>query len=108
VAEKMNLEIGSNTTLWKDEALVVVNQAVLYSYHKVGVTIIDHHSAAESFMKHLENEQRLRGGCPADWVWIVPPTAGSLTPLFHQEMLNYVIKPSFDYQVSVETLIIHI
>ena len=66
----------------------------------MGVTITDHHSASESFMKHLDNEQRLRGGCPADWVWVVPPMSGSILPVFHQEMLVYKLKPSFEYQVT--------
>jgi len=52
-------------------------------------------------MKHMENEYRVRGGCPGDWVWIVPPMSGSITPVFHQEMLNYRLTPSFEYQVSV-------
>lgn len=99
----MGLDVRSNTTLWKDMAMVEINLSVLDSYQKAGVTIVDHHTASESFMKHLENEQRLRGGCPADWVWIVPPTAGSLTPVFHQEMLNYEMKPSYEYQVHVRT-----
>lgn len=64
----MGLDIRSNTTLWKDSAMVEVNLSVLDSFQKAGVTIVDHHTASESFMKHLENEQRLRGGCPADWV----------------------------------------
>lgn len=51
-------------------------------------------------MKHMDNEYRCRGGCPADWVWIVPPMSGSITPVFHQEMLNYHLSPSFEYQVS--------
>lgn len=67
---------------------------------KCNVTIMDHHVAAESFMKHLENETRLRGGCPADWVWIVPPMSGSILPVFHQEMLLYHLKPSYEYQVT--------
>lgn len=40
----------------------------------------------------------MRGGCPADWVWIVPPESGSLTPVYHQEMLSYQLTPSYDYQ----------
>ena len=64
-----------------------------------GVTVVDHHTAAESFMKHMENEYATRGGCPADWVWIVPPLGGSLLPVFHQEMLNYRLKPNFELQV---------
>jgi nitric oxide synthase oxygenase domain/subunit len=51
-------------------------------------------------MKHYENENQLRGGCPADWVWVVPPLSSHLTPVFHLEMLNYYLKPSYEYQVS--------
>lgn len=67
------------------------------------VTIVDHHAATASFMKHLENEQKARGGCPADWAWIVPPISGSLTPVFHQEMVNYFLSPAFRYQVPTLT-----
>ncbi|EQB78374.1 nitric oxide synthase, inducible [Camelus ferus] len=67
---------------------------------KQNVTIMDHHSAAESFMKYMQNEYRSRGGCPADWVWLVPPISGSITPVFHQEMLNYVLSPFYYYQVE--------
>lgn len=65
VAQRMGLDTRSNTTLWKDLALAELTFSVLESFQKAGVTIVDHHTAAESFMKHLENEQRLRGGCPA-------------------------------------------
>lgn len=51
-------------------------------------------------MKHYENENQLRGGCPGDWVWVVPPLSSHLTPVFHLEMLNYVLKPSYEYQVK--------
>jgi nitric oxide synthase oxygenase domain/subunit len=50
-------------------------------------------------MRHYENENLLRGGCPADWVWIVPPLSSHITPVFHLEMLNYTLKPSYEYQV---------
>ena len=63
----------------------------------------DHHTMAESFMKHCENEQRLRGGCPADWVWVVPPMSSSITPVFHQEMLRYHLKPSYSHQVRTKS-----
>ncbi|KAK3859197.1 hypothetical protein Pcinc_034666, partial [Petrolisthes cinctipes] len=98
VGKMMGLDTRSPTNLWKDKVLIEVNIAVLHSYQKHNVTIVDHHSAAESFMKHFENEQKLRGGCPADWVWIVPPLSGSITPVFHQEMSLYYLKPSYEYQ----------
>lgn len=98
IAQKMKLDTRTPVTLWKDRALVEMNLAVLHSFQKLNITIVDHHTASETFMKHLENEQRLRNGCPADWVWIVPPLSGSATPVFHQEMALYYLKPSYDYQ----------
>ncbi|KAG1651693.1 Nitric oxide synthase, salivary gland [Nymphon striatum] len=100
IAEKLNLDTSSPLTLWKDLALVEINIAVLYSFQKQNATIVDHHTTTETFMRHYENEHRIRGGCPADWVWLVPPMSGSITPVFHQEMLNYTLKPSYEYQVS--------
>ncbi|XP_067861791.1 nitric oxide synthase, brain [Heptranchias perlo] len=98
VAKQMGLDTRKTSSLWKDQALVEINIAVLYSFQSDKVTIVDHHSATESFMKHMENEYRCRGGCPADWVWLVPPMSGSITPVYHQEMLNYQLSPSFEYQ----------
>uniref|UniRef100_A0A8C7URS6 Nitric oxide synthase n=1 Tax=Oncorhynchus mykiss TaxID=8022 RepID=A0A8C7URS6_ONCMY len=100
VASLMALDTRKTSSLWKDQALVEINIAVLYSFQSSKVTIVDHHSATESFMKHMENEIRVRGGCPGDWVWIVPPMSGSITPVFHQEMLNYRLTPSFEYQAD--------
>ncbi|XP_071208413.1 nitric oxide synthase 1-like isoform X1 [Salvelinus alpinus] len=100
VANLMALDTRKTSSLWKDKALVEINIAVLYSFQSSKVTIVDHHSATESFMKHMENEIRVRGGCPGDWVWIVPPMSGSITPVFHQEMLNYRLTPSFEYQAD--------
>eukprot|EP00112_Aurelia_sp_Birch-Aquarium-sp1_P021015 Seg555.10 transcript_id=Seg555.10/GoldUCD/mRNA.D3Y31 product="Nitric oxide synthase inducible" protein_id=Seg555.10/GoldUCD/D3Y31 len=98
IAKGMNLDTRSNASLWKDRAVTELNHAVLHSFKEAKVTLVDHHTASESFIKHMQNEQKLRGGCPADWVWIVPPSSGSTTEVFHQEMLNYLVKPSYDYQ----------
>ncbi|KAH3891948.1 hypothetical protein DPMN_016058, partial [Dreissena polymorpha] len=100
IAKRIGFDTRKSSSLWKDRTLVEINVAVLHSYQSQGVTITDHHAASESFMKHLDNEQKLRGGCPADWVWVVPPMSGSLMSVFHQEMLNYKLKPSFEYQAD--------
>ena len=94
------------------EALVeVITDMKMFVYwyimQKSGVTLTDHHSASESFMTHMANEQKIRGGCPADWVWIVPPMSASVTQVFHQEMINYKLRPSYEYQVITETTIWH-
>ncbi|NXF09721.1 NOS2 protein, partial [Smithornis capensis] len=100
VGKRMGLETNKLSSLWKDQAVVEINVAVLHSFQKQNVTILDHHSASESFLKHMRSEFRARGGCPADWLWIVPPLSGSITPVFHQEMLNYVLTPFYYYQVD--------
>lgn len=60
IAIKLGLDTRTPTSLWKDKTLVEVNLAVLHSYQNHKVTIVDHHTASESFMKHLENETKLR------------------------------------------------
>lgn len=100
IAKVLGLDTSTNVSLWKDEVLVELNKAILYSFNKAGVTIVDHHTASESFVKHWENEMRIRGGTPGDWVWITPPISGHITPIFGMEMLNYIIKPYFEYQVE--------
>ncbi|KAK2169168.1 hypothetical protein LSH36_12g26014 [Paralvinella palmiformis] len=103
VARKLGLDTSQNVNLWKDKVLLEITTAVLHSYSETGVTIVDHHTASEQFMSHLETEYKLRGGCPADWVWIVPPMSSSLTPVFHMEMINYKLKPSYEYQPAAWT-----
>ncbi|XP_012275116.1 nitric oxide synthase, salivary gland isoform X2 [Orussus abietinus] len=98
IANLMGLDTRTPMSLWKDKAIIEANVAVLFSFQMKNVTIVDHHTASESFMKHYENEMRLRNGCPADWIWIVPPISGSATTVFHQEMALYYLKPSYDNQ----------
>ncbi|XP_058807035.1 nitric oxide synthase-like [Phymastichus coffea] len=98
ISQKMGLDIRMSASLWKDKAMIEMNLAVLYSFQMRNVTIVDHHTASESFMKHFENELKLRNGCPADWIWIVPPLSGSSTTVFHQEMALYHLKPSYNTQ----------
>jgi hypothetical protein len=57
------------------------------------------HSVSEQFQTHLDEEYRVRGGCPSDWLWLNPSQSGALTSLFHQEMLHYHLSPSFESQV---------
>lgn len=56
----MGLDTNSYVSLWKDKALVEVNIAVLHSFHRDNASIVDHHSASEQFIKHLENENKSR------------------------------------------------
>lgn len=68
--EKMGLAVDDPNSLWKDEVLVEVNKAVLYSFAKSKTTLVDHHTASQQFLQHMDNETKKRGGCPTDWVWV--------------------------------------
>jgi len=98
LGQAMNLDMSSNTTLWKDVVALELNRAVLESYKNAKISIVDHYTQAEQFMEHMAAEYKTRGGCPADWVWLVPPMSGSLVPTYHQEMLRYNLSPSYEYQ----------
>jgi len=98
VAEKMGLDVRDKNSLWKDRALVELNQAVLYSFRKAGVKIIDHHSASKQFMQFMRQEAKEGRAVTADWSWIVPPTSGSTTKVFHTEMQDVINSPNYFYQ----------
>lgn len=100
IATVLGLDTRNNVSLWKDEVLLETNKAILNSFNKAGVTIVDLHTASESFVKHWENEMKLRGGTPSDWVWINPSMSAHITPIFGLEMINYILKPYFEYQVE--------
>jgi nitric-oxide synthase len=95
IAARMGLRTDTPRTLWKDRAVTELNAAVLYSYEASGVRIADHHTESERFLAHLAKEQRHGRGCPADWSWIVPPTAGSTTPVFHRYYEDFDASPNF-------------
>ena len=95
----MNLDSSNNMTLWRDRVALELNIAILHSFAKAGVAIVDQHSSSEQFMIHMNNELRSRGGCPADWVWLNPSQSGSLCPVYHQEMLHYHLTPCYKRQV---------
>lgn len=104
IAARMGLETGRNRTLWKDRALIELNAAVLHSFDRAGVRIVDHHRASKEFIEFCEQERRLGREATADWSWIVPPISGSATEVFHQDFRCTVRKPNFFYQQPVPAL----
>ncbi len=98
IAQKMGLDTRTSRTLWQDRAIVELNIAVLHSFAKYGVTIVDHHRASRQFVCHEEREKQSGRIVPADWGWIVPPISGSVTPVFHTPYQDVTLKPNFFYQ----------
>lgn len=98
IAERMGLDMSKSSALWKDRALLEVNEAVLHSFRKQGVTITDHHTAAEQFMHFCRSEFKEQRDVQADWSWIVPPMSSACTPVYHQEWTNEVLSPNYFYR----------
>ena len=76
--------------LWKDRSLIVLNEAVLHSFDREGIRMVDHHNASHEFLKFCSREEQAGRKVQAEWSWIVPPTSGSATGVFHQ---TFELKP---------------
>ncbi|MFN5642650.1 MAG: nitric oxide synthase oxygenase [Sphingobacteriales bacterium] len=100
LADALDIKNNKQNHFWKDRALVILNEAVHHSFVKAGVTIVDHHTASDQFMKFMRNEKKEGRDVQADWTWIVPPMSSSVTDVFHQEMSNSVVSPNFYYNQS--------
>ncbi len=94
IGEKLGLNIRSKLSLWKDKALIELNAAVLHSFAVNGVSMVDHHTASEQFIKHCDREANQDRTVPADWGVIVPPLSASATQVFHTEFENTILKPN--------------
>lgn len=98
VARLMGLDTSSNASLWRDKALVELNVAVLHSYKTHGVTIVDHHTAAQQFMRFERNERDIGREVTGRWSWLVPPLSPATTHIFHHQYEDRVVSPQFLYQ----------
>ncbi|MBY0595994.1 nitric oxide synthase oxygenase [Bacillus bingmayongensis] len=95
VAEMMNLDTSRNSTLWKDKALVELNVAVLHSFKKQGVSIVDHHTAAQQFGQFEKQEAACGRVVTGNWVWLIPPLSPATTHIYHKPYPNNILTPNF-------------
>ncbi|WP_203363889.1 nitric oxide synthase oxygenase [Bacillus sp. REN10] len=98
IAERMELNISKASTLWKDRALIELNAAVLYSFKEAGVSIVDHHTAAQQFKVFEQNEKQEGRALTGDWTWLIPPISPAATHIFHQEYDHTIKTPNYFYQ----------
>ncbi|MGX9929901.1 nitric oxide synthase oxygenase [Virgibacillus salarius] len=98
VASQLGLNTKHLSTLWKDRALVELNAAVLASYKKAGVSIVDHHTAAKQFEIFEKQEAKHRRSVTGKWAWLIPPLSPATTHIFHKPYDNTTKKPNYFYQ----------
>jgi nitric-oxide synthase, bacterial len=98
VASCMGLDTSRASTLWKDKALIELNIAVLHSFKEMGVSIVDHHTAAQQFRLFEENEKSADRDVTGDWTWLIPPVSPATTHIFHKEFDNTWHSTNYFYQ----------
>lgn len=98
IAERMGLNTKSSASLWKDRALVELNVAVLHSYKEDGVSIVDHHTAAQQFKRFETNEAEAGRDVTGNWAWLVPPISPATTHIYHKPYNNEKKTPNYLYQ----------
>ncbi|MED4130261.1 nitric oxide synthase oxygenase [Shouchella miscanthi] len=98
VADQLNIERKKESSLWRDEALVELNRAVLHSFQRDGVSIVDHHTAAKQFQQFIKNEAKQNRDVTGDWTWLIPPMSPAQTSIFHQSFQNEIKSPNFFYE----------
>ena len=95
IARRLRLDTSRSSTLWKDRALVELNRAVLDSFTKAGVRIIDHHSAGASHLRFEKEEAKTGRQVNGRWDWLIPPLSGSLSRLWNRTYNPTEYSPNF-------------
>lgn len=98
IGSLMGLDTKSNQSLWKERALLELNTAVLHSFKEDGVSIVDHHTAAQQFKKFEDKEMEAGRPVTGNWAWLIPPLAPAATHIFHKRYNNEMIKPNYVHQ----------
>ena len=106
IADALGLDTSSEQTLWRDRAFLELNVAILHSFQKARVTLVDHQTASRQFLIHDLREKRAGRECPAQGSWIVPAAGGSTTPVWHHEMRDFHLKPSYNY--AADRWLVHV
>ena len=71
--------------------------AVIHSFAKHKVSLVDHQTASKQFLVHDQREKKLGREVPAQWSWVVPAAGGSSTPVWHHEMRDFFQRPHYHY-----------
>jgi nitric-oxide synthase len=98
VAAMMNLDTTRNSSLWKDRALVELNVAVLHSFKKHGVSMVDHHTAAEQFLRFEKQEGQCGREVSGTWSWLIPPVSPATTNIWRNEYRDLNSATNYRYQ----------
>ncbi|MBE9004318.1 nitric oxide synthase oxygenase [Fortiea sp. LEGE XX443] len=97
IAQVLKLDISSEQTLWRDRVALELNIAILHSFQKAKVTMVDHQSASRQYLAHDLREKKAGRECPAEWGWVVPPAGGSVCPVWHHQTRDFYLEPAYHH-----------
>ncbi|KAJ3013393.1 UNVERIFIED_CONTAM: hypothetical protein HDU68_000713 [Siphonaria sp. JEL0065] len=89
--------LDTSDLYWKDIAFVELSKAVLHSFQKAKLSMVDHISSCSQFRTHIERERESGREVPAQWSWVVPSMGGALNSLWHREMREFTMYPQYEY-----------
>ena len=97
IAKLLRLDTSSEQTLWRDRVALELNIAILYSFQKAKVSMVDHQTASKQFLAHDLREKKAGRECPGDAGWVVPPAGGSTCPVWHHQMRDFYLDPAYHH-----------
>lgn len=97
IAQVLKLDTSSEQTLWRDRVALELNIAILHSFQKAKVTMVDHQTASRQFLTHDLREKKAGRECPGDWGWVVPAAGGSACPVWHHQMRDFYLEPAYHH-----------
>lgn len=100
IAQQMGLDTTTLTNFWKDRALVELTRAVYHSFGQAGVSIVDHHTASEQFMRFCSREQEQARSVNGRWSWLIPPMSPATSPIWEHPLEERACNPDFSYQAA--------
>ncbi|MBD2498596.1 nitric oxide synthase oxygenase [Nostoc sp. FACHB-280] len=97
IAQILKLDTSSEHTLWRDRVALELNIAILHSFQKAKVTMVDHQSASRQYLTHDLREKKAGRECPAEWGWVLPPAGGSVCPVWHHQTRDFYLEPAYHH-----------
>jgi sulfite reductase alpha subunit-like flavoprotein len=97
IAKVLKLDTSTEQTLWRDRVALELNIAILHSFQKAKVTIVDHQTASRQFLTHDLREKKAGRECPGDYGWVLPAAGGSACPVWHHQMRDFYLEPAYHH-----------
>ena len=88
--------VDKSIKLWENRVWHEVAVAVLYSFERSKMTIVDQFTAGKSFYTHCQREKEAGRECPGQWSWI-GGLVGPNNAVWHHEMRDFYLEPQYHY-----------